>query len=67
MKPRKPRDIRELTEDEIYRSLAEAKETLSKQRFQHTLGQLQDTTYLKILKKDIARLQTIINEREQAK
>lgn len=67
MKPRKPRDIRELTEDELYRSLSEAKDTIAKQRFQHTLGQLQDTTYLKILKKDIARLQTIIKEREQAK
>lgn len=64
MKPRKPKDLRELTDEEIIGSLQEAEETYSKQRFQHALSQLHDTSYLKILKKDIARLKTIINERK---
>ena len=67
MKPRKTHDIRELTDEELFRSLGEAEETLAKQRFQHALSQLQDTTYLSILKKDIARIKTIITERERAK
>lgn len=67
MKPRKAEDLRELNVDELERLLAEARETLSKQRFQHALSQLHDTAYLKILKKDIARINTIINERQRAK
>jgi len=67
MKSRKPKDLRELTEEEIHRSLREAEETLSNQRFQHALSQLQDTTYLNVLRKDIARLKTIIKERQRAK
>lgn len=67
MKPRKPNDLRELTDDELVRALKEAQETLSNQKFQHALAQLQDTAYLQTLKRDIARLQTIIKERRQAK
>ncbi len=67
MKPRKTQDLREFTDEELHQSLEEARETLSKQRFQHALRQLQDTSYLSILKKDIARISTIIKEREFAK
>ena len=67
MKPRKVKDLIELTEDELMQSFKEAQETLAKQTFQHALSQLHDTAYLKILKKDIARMKTIINERQRAK
>lgn len=67
MKPRKPSTLRELSDEEIFASLAEAKETLAKQRFQHSLSQLHDIAYLNILKKDIARIKTIILERQRAK
>ncbi|MDQ1265237.1 MAG: ribosomal protein [Bacteroidota bacterium] len=67
MKPRKTQDLRELSEEELVRSLSEAKETLAKQRFQHALSQLHDVSYLNVLKKDIARMKTIINERQRAK
>lgn len=66
MKPRKTKDLRELTDDELVSSLQDAKETLAKQKFQHALSQLQDIAYLKILRKDIARMITIINERKRA-
>ena len=65
MKPRKAKDLRELTIEELHHSLEEAQETLSKQRFQHALSQLDDKSYLKILTKDIARIKTIIKERAQ--
>lgn len=67
MKPRKMVDLRDLTTTELESLLADAQETLSKQKFQHALSQLQDTSYLKILRKDIARIKTILTERERAK
>ncbi len=67
MKPRKAKDLKELSQDELDRLLTEAKETLAKQGFQKALSQLHDTAYLKILKKDIARINTIINERQRTK
>lgn len=63
MKPRKANDLRELTDEEIIGLHKEAQETLSSQRFQHSLSQLQDSAYLNVLKKDIARIITIIKER----
>ncbi len=63
MKSRKAEVLKELTQEELVNALSEAEETLAKQRFQHALKQLHDTSYLKILKKDIARMKTILNER----
>ncbi|MEI6090503.1 MAG: 50S ribosomal protein L29 [bacterium] len=67
MKPHKAKDIRELTDTELSVLLEEKRETLAKQRFQHALKQLHDTAYLKILKKDIARINTLITERQMSK
>ena len=67
MKPRKAEDLRELTDVELTNLLHESEETLSKQRFRHALKQLEDTSYIQILRKDIARMKTIINERERSK
>ncbi len=67
MKPRKTKDLRELTDSELEHILEESEETLAKQRFQHALKQLQDTSYLGILKKDISRMKTIVHERKNAK
>lgn len=66
MKPRKAKDLRELTDEELNILLEESRETLSKQTFQHALKQLHDTAYLNILRKDIARIQTLLTERSRA-
>ena len=63
MKPRKARDLRELNDQDLIAALREAEETLAKQLFQHALKQLQDTAYLRILRKDIARMKYILHER----
>jgi len=63
MKPRTAKDIREIPTDELLKTLNETEETLYKQRFQHSLKQLQNTAYLKTLKKDIARMKTVLGER----
>ena len=67
MKPRKTKDLGELNEMELAQSLKEAEETLAKQKFQHALSQLHDTAYLRILRRDIARMRTIIHERQRVK
>ena len=64
MKPRKMSDLLDLNDGELIQLAAETEETLAKQRFQHALKQLHDTAYLKILRKDIARMKTIINQKK---
>lgn len=61
MKPRKTKDLREMTIDELTALVKETEDTLAKQRFQNSLKQLQDSAYLGILRKDIARMKTILN------
>lgn len=65
MKPRKAADLRELTTEELVILLEESRETLSKQSFQHALKQLHDTSYLKVIRRDIARINSILNERNR--
>jgi large subunit ribosomal protein L29 len=59
-------ELRELGDDAIERRLAETKEELFNLRFQHATGQLDNTTRLGELKRDIARLHTLQREREIA-
>jgi large subunit ribosomal protein L29 len=65
MKAAKASDLRNLKTDEIETKLSDAHEELMKLRFQQVMGQLTDTSRLRILRRDIARMQTIL--REQAK
>ena len=61
----KPVEIRKLTFDEIKVKLADSREELMKLRFQQVTGQLTDTNRLRHLRRDIARLETILNEPQQ--
>jgi large subunit ribosomal protein L29 len=61
MKPRKAKDLKDLSAVELNQLLADTQETLVKQNIQHSLKQLQDTAYLKILRRDIARIKTVIS------
>jgi large subunit ribosomal protein L29 len=58
------RDLRELGNDALEQRLAETKEELFNLRFQHATGQLDNTTRLGELKREIARLRTLWRERE---
>ena len=62
----KPSEIRSLKTEEIKAKLVDAREELMKFRFQRVTGQLTDTSRLRIVRRDIARLETIINERVTA-
>ena len=62
----KAREIRALTDEEIRQKLDEAYETLFNLRFQRVVGQLENTARLREVRRDIARLKTILRERELA-
>jgi len=58
----KTSEIRALKSEEIKSKLADAREELMKLRFQQVTGQLTDTSRLRILRKEIARMETILRE-----
>jgi large subunit ribosomal protein L29 len=62
MKSVKSSELRNLKSGEIETKLTDAQEELMKLRFQQVTGQLTDTSRLRILKREIARMQTILRE-----
>jgi large subunit ribosomal protein L29 len=57
-------DIRELTDAEIREQVAQSKEELFRLRFRSATQQLENPSLIKSLRRDIARLNTILRERE---
>ncbi|POZ88912.1 MULTISPECIES: 50S ribosomal protein L29 [Petrotoga] len=57
-------EMRELTDEELNGELNNLKEKLFQLRFQLELGQLKNSSSIKQVKKDIARIKTILKERE---
>jgi large subunit ribosomal protein L29 len=62
MKSVKPSELRNLKPGEIETKLSDAREELMKLRFQQVTGQLTDTSRLRILRREIARMQTILGQ-----
>ena len=61
----KATEFRELTEDELLNKEEELKDKLFKLKFQHALGQLENAMKLKNIKKDLARIKTILREKNK--
>ena len=57
-------ELRELTDEELVLRLREAKEELFNLRFQVATGQLDNNRRLQTVRRDIARIYTIMRERE---
>ena len=57
-------DLRELGDDELVTRLRESKEELFNLRFQSATGQLENHGRLRAVRRDIARIYTIMRERE---
>ena len=57
-------ELRELTEEELTERLRESKEELFNLRFQMATGQLDNNRRLRLVRRDIARIYTVLNERE---
>lgn len=60
----KAAEIRDLTDQELDKKLADLKEELFNLRFQMATGQLDNPMRMKFVKKDIARVMTVMRERE---
>ena len=58
----KDSEIRALSHDEMTQKLTDLKHELFNLRFQHEIGQLENSSKLKQTKKDIARIQTVLVE-----
>ena len=59
--------VRELPDDVLVTQLGEAKEELFNLRFQSVTGALENSARLKLAKREIARILTVVNEREAEK
>ena len=59
--------MRNMTEVELNAELSKMKKELFNLRFQHATGQLENPVKMRELKKDIARVKTIIREKELQK
>ncbi len=59
-------EIRELTDDEIQERIAELKEEVFRLRFRTATMELENPKLLRQIRRDIARLKTILRERELA-
>ena len=57
-------ELRELTDDELTDKLRESKEELFNLRFQMATGQLANNRRLRLVRQEIARVYTVLRERE---
>ena len=58
----KPKELRTLTREELEQRLREAREELFNLKFQHKTGQLSNPLRIREVRKDIARLMTLLGE-----
>jgi large subunit ribosomal protein L29 len=63
----KTEDIRDLTEVEIDEQIVQAREELFRLRFRSATQELENPSLIRMLRRDIARLKTVLREREPAK
>ena len=62
----KPADVRDMTTDEIRDQVAQKQEELFRLRFRGATQQLDNPALIKSLRRDVARMRTILREREMA-
>jgi large subunit ribosomal protein L29 len=60
----KAKDIRERSDAELRKTLGDLEEQLFKLRFQKSTGQIENPIKIREVRKDIARVMTVINERQ---
>ncbi|HJR97278.1 MAG TPA: 50S ribosomal protein L29 [Actinomycetota bacterium] len=62
--PSKAAELRELPDDELMARVDTAKEELFNLRFQQATGQLDNPTRIREVRRDVARIATVLRERE---
>jgi len=59
----KARELRELTAEELLKRKKDLKEEVFNLRFRHSTGQLENTSRMKVVRKDIARIEAVLYEK----
>lgn len=60
----KAKELRDLTVEELLKKKKDFKEEMFNLRFQHSTGQLENTARMRLLRRDVARIETIIGEKK---
>ncbi|GAB4480484.1 MAG: 50S ribosomal protein L29 [Anaerolineae bacterium] len=60
----KAKELRQLSYAELQARLDEAKEELFNLRFQREIGQLEDVTRVRLVRRDVARILTVMREKQ---
>jgi large subunit ribosomal protein L29 len=60
-------ELRELSDTELIKRIQEEEESLANLRFQKVISQLENPMKLRLTKKDIARMKSILRERQLKK
>jgi large subunit ribosomal protein L29 len=60
----KARELRDLTAEELQKKKKDFKEEIFNLRFQHSTGQLENTARTKLLRRDVARIEMALREKE---
>jgi large subunit ribosomal protein L29 len=60
----KARELRDLTAEELQKKKKDFKEEIFNLRFQHSTGQLENTARMKFLRRDVARVEMALREKE---
>ncbi|CAK7025168.1 MAG: hypothetical protein DESF_01047 [Desulfovibrio sp.] len=58
-------DLRSMSVEELRGKLTEQRQELMTARFKHAAAQLEKTSELKAMRKQVARIETVLNEKEQ--
>jgi large subunit ribosomal protein L29 len=61
-----PTEVRELTDEEIQERISETREELFRLRFRSATQQLENPMLIRFLRRDLARMKTILREREKS-
>jgi large subunit ribosomal protein L29 len=62
----KASELRELEIDELVQKVREARGEFFNAKVKHATGQLEDTAKLKWLKRDVARVESVLSEKREA-
>ena len=60
----KSHELRQLTDEELVKRIEENNESLASMKFQKATSQVENTSKFALLRKDIARMKTILRERQ---
>ncbi len=62
----KMNELRTMSPEDLQKKLTELKEELANLTFQHKIRPLENSSRLKLIRKDIARIHTLGNEKQEA-